>query len=315
MGTESGGDVGGADELLGGAGGAAAGGDTGGSGGGATGAGGDGAPGGDGGEGGGGAGAAPDWFANVSDKAGEGEGSANRDWLTAKGVKDIDGLVKIARDTEKALRENGRIKVPGEGAKPEELAAFRTAIGVPEAVDGYTFTGPEGVTMNDALIGSLRESALKHGTPKAAFEGLLGDFVQLQMDEAAAEAKRQDELAAGWVKEQGAKKDEQLAHINTAARSLGLSKTDMSGLRAGLGADRALGLLAKLGAGMAEDVLITGGSNRFGVSGAEAQAELDRLKGDAAFREKAMKPGTPERVRWERLTEQAAAYAASRENA
>jgi hypothetical protein len=254
----------------------------------------------------------PDWFERVSAQAGEGETSSNRDWLAAKGVKDLDGLVKMSRDTERALRDSGRIKVPGDGARPEEVSAFRQAIGVPEAVDGYAIAGPEGVPLNEPLLGALRESALKHGAPKAAFEGLVSDFIQLQMDEAATEAKRQDDLAAGWLKEQGAKADEQLAHVNVAARSLGLSRTDMAGLRSGLGADRALGLLARLGAGMAEDVLITGGSNRFGVSGAEAQAELDRLKGDAEFVAKAMKAGTPERTRWERLNRQAAEYQAGK---
>lgn len=259
-------------------------------------------------------GTAPDWFEKVSATAGEGETSSNRDWLAAKGVKDIDGLVKSYREAEKSIRDGGRIKVPGEGAKPEELTAFHKAIGVPEAVDGYVVEGPEGVPLNDALIGALRESALKNGTPAGAFKGLVGDFIKLQMDEAATEAKRQDDLAAGWVKEQGGKADEQLAHINTAARSLGFTKADMAGLRAGLGADRALGLLAKLGAGMAEDVLITGGSNRFGVSGAEAQAELDRLKGDTDFQKKNV-PGSAERTRWDRLNKQAAEYKAAKEDA
>lgn len=86
----------------------------------------------------------------------------------------------------------------------------------------------------------------------------------------------------------------------------------MAGLRSGMGADRALGLLSKLGAGMAEDVMITGGSNRFGVSGAEAQTELDRLKSDGEFMAKATKDGTPERARWDRLNRQAAEYQASK---
>jgi len=297
-------DVGGADELLGGGAGGDAG--TGGGDGGASGAA---AEGGEG-QGGEGGAAAPDWFEKVSANAGEGETSSNRDWLAAKGVKDIDGLVKITRDTEKALREGGRIKVPGEGAKPEEISAFHKAIGVPEAIEGYEIKGPEGVPLNEPLIAGLRESALKHGAPKGAFEGLVGDFIKLQMDEAATEAKRQDDLAANWLKEQGAKVEEQKAHINTAARSLGFTKADMAGLRAGLGADRALGLLAKLGAGMAEDVLTTGGSNRFGISGAEAQTELDRLKNDKAFQDKNV-PGSPERTRWDRLNKQAAAYNAA----
>jgi hypothetical protein len=311
-GGEGGQDFGGAADLLpaGGSGGGSGGGDGGETGGSAGGEGGQGgAEGGDGGQGGG---ATPDWFEKVSANAGEGETTSNRDWLAAKGVKDIDGLAKIARDTERALRDGGRIKVPGEGAKPEELSAFHKAIGVPEAVEGYEVKGPEGVPLNDALIGSLRESALKYGTPKAAFEGLVGDFIKAQMDEAAVETKRQDDLASGWLKEQGGKADEQLAHINTAARSLGFTKADMSGLRAGLGADRALGLLAKLGAGMAEDVLITGGSNRFGVSGAEAQVELDRLKSDDDFQKKNV-PGSPERTRWDRLNKQAAEYAAAKD--
>jgi hypothetical protein len=272
-------DVGGADALLGGAAGGGAGGGE------AGGAGEAGAAVAEG-EGGGGGAAVPDWFERVSAQAGEGETSSNRDWLTAKGVKDLDGLVKMSRDTERALRDSGRIKVPGEGARPEELSAFRQAIGVPEAVDGYAIAGPEGVPLNEPLLGALRESALKHGAPKAAFEGLVSDFIQLQMDEAATEAKRQDDLAAGWLKEQGAKADEQLAHVNVAARSLGLSRTDMAGLRSGLGADRALGLLARLGAGMAEDVLITGGGQpvrRVGGRGAGGAGPVEggrRVRGE-----------------------------------
>ena len=48
--------------------------------------------------------------------------------------------------------------------------------------------------------------------------------------------------------------------MNSAVRALELTKADMAGLRNGMGADRALAMLAKLGAGMAEDVMITGGS-------------------------------------------------------
>ncbi|MBN8848159.1 MULTISPECIES: hypothetical protein [unclassified Sphingomonas] len=310
-GAGAGEDLGGAAELMGGAGGAPTGGGDGGQGGGA--AGGDG---GDGGAGGGGSGVEqmPDWFGQVSDKAGDGDTASNRDWLASLGVKDLDGLVKVARDNQRALRESGRVKLPGEDAKPEEIAAYRAAIGVPEKPDGYEIAAPEGVQLNEPLINALRDAAVKHGTPKGAFEGLVGEFIKLQMDEAAAETARQDGLAADWMKAQGGKADEQLAHVNTAARSLGLTKADMTGMRNGMGADRALGLLAKLGAGMAEDVMLTGGSNRFGITGAEAQAEIDKLKMDAEFIGKVKIAGSPERARWERLNKQAAEYQAAKES-
>jgi hypothetical protein len=297
-GGQGGGATGGAADLLGG--GAQGGGQGGGDGQGGA---GDGAQGSGQGNGDGGGFAFLD---KLSAEAGEGETSSNRDWVTAKGFKDLDGLVRSARHAEKAIHDKGMIAVPKDGAKPEEVAAFRAAIGVPDKPDGYEIKGPEGVKLNDGLIGALRESAVKHGAPKGAFEGLVQDFIQLQMDEAAAEAQKQDGLALEWVKAQGGNKDAQLAHVDTAARALGLSKQDMMGLRQGLGADRALGLLAKLGAGMAEDTLITGGKGRFGVTGAEAQNELNRLKNDPEFQKKVLVPGSPERQRWDRLNQAAA---------
>ncbi|WP_287459197.1 hypothetical protein [Sphingomonas sp.] len=321
-GGAAGGDVGGAADLVGGAAGAAGGAADGGASGGDA--------GGEGGAGGGAGDQTPEWFGNVSDKPGEGETASNRDWLSSKGFKDLDTLVKSYREAETTIRAGNKVKLPGADAKPEEISAFRTAIGVPEKADGYEIAAipngkfdpsqpegpdnPKNIPMNEPLVAALRESAIKHGAPKAAFEGLFGDFVKLQLEEAAAQTAKQDALASDWVKAQGAKADEQLAHVNTAARSLGFSKADMAGLRNGLGADRALTILAKLGAGMAEDVMLTGGSNRFGISGAEAQAEIDKLKGDADFQAKVMKKDSPERARWDRLNKIAADYHAAKES-
>jgi len=51
------------------------------------------------------------------------------------------------------ISAGGKVKIPGENATPEEIAAFTKAIGVPEKVDGYQITAkpPEGyqVTEND----------------------------------------------------------------------------------------------------------------------------------------------------------------------
>ena len=259
-----------------------------------------------------GAGAAPEWLEKLSAEGGDADNPSNRDWAKAAGVKDPDHAIKLLRDNMRAAREKGGLKLPGADAKPEEIAAFRTAIGVPDKPEGYEVKAPDGVELNQPLIKGLTEAAVKHGLPKAGFEGVVGEFIKLQMDEAAAEATRQDDLAVSWLKEQGGKKDEQLAYVDTAARALNFTKADMTGLRAGLGADRALALLAKLGAGMAEDTLTTGGKGRFGVTGAEAQAEIDRLKADPEFQKKVMVPGSAERQRWDRLNSASAEWQAAK---
>jgi hypothetical protein len=73
-----------------------------------------------------------------------GEDPSNQEWVAKLGVKDLDGLAKIARDNQKALRESGRVKIPGENATDEEKAAFREAIGAPKEAAGYEVAMPEG---------------------------------------------------------------------------------------------------------------------------------------------------------------------------
>jgi len=271
QGGSTGAGAGGAADLIG------AGGATGGDGGQGGGNGGsEGGQGGDGGQGG----QDPEFYGLLSAEGGDGENHSNRDWVKAKGYKDLDSIVKGYRAAEKTIHDSGRVKVPGEGAPAEEVSAFHRAIGVPENADGYEIKGPDGVKLNEAMIKSLSESAVRHGAPKAAFQGLVQDFIKIQLDEAAAADAEQNTKAQNWIKEQGAQAAAKQASVDKAAHALGLTKEDMQGLRSGLGADRALSILARLGEGMTEDTLLTGGRGRFGVTGAEAQAELDRLNKD-----------------------------------
>jgi hypothetical protein len=238
-----------------------------------------------------------------------------RDWVKSVQAKDIGDLAKIARDNQLALRESGRIKVPGEGATPEEVKAFHKATGVPDDAKGYELPvvkGPDGhdVKLDDGILGRLSESALKYGIPKAAYQGLINDFVGLQLDQVAHGDVEQQQLADKWVKEQGANLNARTAAINSALSSLGLSGEDAKAIRCAIGADRALAMFAKLGEGMQEDVMITGGKGRFGIDGAAAQAEIDKLKTDSAWLGKAMQPGTPENMRYNRLNEAAGEWEA-----
>jgi hypothetical protein len=258
-------------------------------------------------------GADPDWWGTLSAEGGDADNPSNMDWIKSRGTKTLDDLVKNARDAQRALRESGRVKVPGEGAKPEEIAEYRKAIGVPDDVKGYVIVAPKDGDGNDVpldtdLIGRMSESALKRGAPKAVFEGLVGDLVQAQLDQAAehdaAERAAADKVVKGW----GGDAKEKLAAVDRSAKALGLSRNDMVGIRNVLGSEKALGMFAKLGEGMAEDVLLGGGGNRFGVSGPEAIAEIERLKSDTDFQAKLMARDPASVARWDRLNNAQAEY-------
>lgn len=313
---------GGAAELLGGgaagAGGAAAAGAGAAAEGSAAGAGaGEGAGGGDAG------GADPEWLASLSTDA-DGDRASLRDWAKATGVKDLNGLAKIARDNQTALRDSGRVKIPGEGASAEELSAWRTAIGVPESVEGYSLPQLQAadgsvVPLDNGLIAALLPKALERGAPAALMNGLVEDFVQLQLDAVAKEDTDQKAAAQAWVTQQGDQAQAKLAAVDAAGRALGLQRDEMIALRGALGPGRALDILSRLGEGMAEDVMITGGQGRFSVTGREAQAEINQMiakgKADRSYAQKVTTPGTPENERWNRLQGQAAAWAAQQQDA
>jgi hypothetical protein len=164
----------------------------------------------------------------------------------------------------------------------------------------------------------LRDVALKAGVPKAGFEALAGAVVQHQLDtlEAmrTAENGSRDELFKEW----GGQKDAKLAEVNNAMRALDLKPADVAAMQRGFamqygepGSRKTLELLQKLGAGIAEDALLGGdGPRRFGITGAEAQTEIDKLTVDREFGEKLARKDPEAVARWDRLN---AAVAAERD--
>lgn len=264
--------------------------------------------------------AEPEWLQSISAEGGDADNPSNRDWVKSLGVKDLDGLAKIARDNQKAAR--GKLTVPGENATPEEVAAYRAAIGVPDKPEGYEFALPEGVTedmLDQDLIGPLREQALAAGVPAAGFKALAEGVVKNQLEELAAYERGENDDRDAKLREWGKDKDQKLADVNAAARALGLTRSDLAGMQRGLalaaggkdgrGSGRMLDILQKLGAGMAEDALIGGGgARRFGVTGPEAQAEIDKLRADPDFSAKLFAKDPAAETRWNTLNAAVAAH-------
>ncbi len=257
----------------------------------------------------GGEGASSEFLAQFSSEVGDGESASNRDYVQSKGFKDLDGLVSSYRGAEKGLHDKGMVKVPGEGATEQELAAFRTAIGVPEKAEDYArpeFKDSDGnpIAYNAELTDRVLESAHKHGAPKSVIENILHDEIQWQIEQ-HDEAQKQLEAAANeHVKSWGADSQAKIASVNAALKDLGLSREDVQHMRAmPSGPGKFLDAMAKVGANYSEDALIKGDTQRFGMSAEDAQKTITEMKGNPETVKKIKIPGSAERQRWDRANE------------
>lgn len=148
---------------------------------------------------------------------------------TAKSIADVD---KLLRDNMAAARQQG-IRPINENSKPEEIAAFRKAFGVPETPEAYGSLKPE--KFPDAMWDKEGEKALtaiahKHNVPPAALKdilGLYGSQVEQQMQQLQAE--QESSLAAEGAKLKqawGEKYNDNLRVAQRFAATIGLQPTN-----------------------------------------------------------------------------------------
>ena len=119
------------------------------------------------------------------------------------------------------------------------------ALGVPEAVDGYTFEFGEGVKVNDVKMAAFKNVALKNNITAEQAKAI----AQFDIEQQEAIANKQlDTLKEQWG---GAYEK----NINTARQvfsKAGLDYADVDRAAAAIGHDKVLSLLALAGAGQAE---------------------------------------------------------------
>ncbi len=119
-------------------------------------------------------GAAPHWFDQLPE-----EMRANESFHGWKEKTPAD-LLKSHSELEAKSKE--LISKPGDGATPEEIAAFekrvREFMGVPEKVEDYGLQLPDTIPADDPVVGAFLKSALTHGLNKPQAQNVLGDVVQ-----------------------------------------------------------------------------------------------------------------------------------------
>lgn len=121
------------------------------------------------------------------------DGTFGDKWLDAlpddaKDYKDTLAKYKSVPDMAKALANANaligkKLGVPNEKSSPEEVAAFRKAMGVPESIEEYKFAPdalPEGMTWSDDMAKPYAEIAHKHGIPPAAMKELVNQHARTE---------------------------------------------------------------------------------------------------------------------------------------
>ena len=239
------------------------------------------------------------WGAEDTWKLGEGESATDwynaipeeavREAMKSKGYKNpaelamgYHSLMKMQRNSDDA------IIVPGENAKPEDIAAFNKKMGVPENAEGYEFKPAEGVEHDKDLMDFFRGAAFKGSMSKskaAEFITSWDEFVSVKSEAMAAEeVTKVDALKTHY----GEAMPEAKEAGRRAIDALGLSPEHVEALDGQLGTAAVTELMIKIGM-KGKEGEFTGTVSQQGkpspgtMSKAQAAAEIAKLQADEVF--------------------------------
>lgn len=118
------------------------------------------------------------------------------EWLkTRSSLPDLlkAGLGADSKISELSAQLKGMVKLPGKDAKPEEIAAFRKAAGVPESAEKYAVYRPEGyepTEFDQEAEKTYLETMHSVHAPQAVVDAGLKAFYTIQAQTAKAQADR-----------------------------------------------------------------------------------------------------------------------------
>jgi post-segregation antitoxin (ccd killing protein) len=142
--------------------------------------------------------------------------------------KSIDEAAKGLINTKQAYGKatEGMVKLPGEGATPEDIAAYHKAVGVPDAADGYSWKAPEGMDLDQEAFGEVAKSFHEAGYNDAQYAKAMDAYVGAEQAREAMFAATQEQMAEESTKalkeEWGADYDKNIAETKAFAEKAGV---------------------------------------------------------------------------------------------
>lgn len=183
---------------------------------------------------------------------------------TAANYKDLPSLLKGLKESKSAAmqRLDGMVKVPGEGATEEDIAAFRKGLGVPESPDGYEIKIdglPEGIELDEGLASEFKKLAHENNLTPAQVNRLAAFQVQTEARMREAQQAEQEAYLSEQRKtlesEWGNDFQKNMSLAQRTAATFGLEQDHPVFNHADM-----VQALAKIGNAISEDRLVSGES-------------------------------------------------------
>lgn len=199
------------------------------------------------------------------------------EWLPEKFWRedkaDVESLAKSYQGLEQLLgKKANAVPVPNEKSTPEEIAAYRKAIGVPDSPEGYQLKPeqlPEGVTWDENVAKRAAELAHKHNIPAAAMSELMKfDMERAALMNQAAASMIEQQLESGRAELERVWGDKMPEKIELARRAAVTAGVDPSSQ--GFVDPQVVKAIVSLAEKLSDDRLVAG--DQTGVSSTRARA-------------------------------------------
>lgn len=145
-----------------------------------------------------------------------------------KNFKSVPDLVKALGNANALIGK--KLGVPSEKSSPEEVAAFRRSLGVPDTIDEYKFAPdalPEGMTWDDNNVKNYAEIAHKHNIPPSAMKALVTEHAKMEhfkMQGMQAQIEKQHVEAVNTLKKEwGGEFEKNIGLAKQAAKIAGVN--------------------------------------------------------------------------------------------
>ncbi len=231
-----------------------------------------------------------EWFSSITDEP-------TRTWVQAKGWKGSAELAESAYNLEKLIghEKAGRtVVIPGDDAKPEDVAAFRAKMGVPANAADYKLPVPDGASTEFAT--EAAKWFHETGVPPKQAQALTEKWNSFAALQAKADGEkfvqRADQEFTTVVSKWGKDADMNLeAGRRAAAQFIPAANAEaradiMHKIERAVGTQTMLEMFASIGKGLGEHRMVDGGgagSGVFGMSQEAAKQRITELRSDKAW--------------------------------